>query len=356
VSTDVSAADVSSVDGPVDGAFFDAPRRDALGIDGPVCDGPTGHGTGVDGTTGDGAPTDGGPPADVVCTPPFNTPSQCGDCFTQCNPPNPVCAPVDGGFACAPMCPPPEIQCNDVCVDPTTDPFNCGGCGNFCPTFICQNSKCVGSTAGAFVLIGHDYFTNIPAATPQARVLTNAVFERAVATTRILSYERYADNKAVKNVDGILAAAGTVAITHTSVDGDIPAKLNTASFEVLLVFDQPQAGANTLGPLGTSWQSTLTTYLQGGGIVIVLDGANAPDMPLFVTDAQLLNLTAQTQLPTTTQVVNQAPGDIIGNGVASPYRVTARSSRFAADPPSASITYVIFDQADNQPVVVHRTY
>jgi hypothetical protein len=147
-----------------------------------------------------------------------------------------------------------------------------------------------------------------------------------------------------------------VNITHTTTDSDIPGKLTTTNFEVLLVFDQPKAGANTLGPLGTSWQSTLTSYLQAGGVVIVLDGATATDMPVFLTNAQLLNVTAQTQLSNTTQVVNAAPGDIVGNGVASPYRVTNRSSRFAADPASSTITYVIYDQTDMQPVVVHKVY
>ena len=34
---------------------------------------------------------------------------------------------ADGGF----------ILCNGACVDPTTDPANCNGCGNACPTGLC---------------------------------------------------------------------------------------------------------------------------------------------------------------------------------------------------------------------------
>jgi hypothetical protein len=356
VVADTSTSDTSTDTSPADGTTSDGTTGDGAPGDGSPTDGTTGDGPTGDGAATDGGPTDSGLPPDVVCMPPYNNNFYCGNCNTQCVAPNPDCAPVDGGYACVPVCPPPLIECNDTCVDPTSDPFNCNGCGNFCPTFICVNSKCVGSTAGSMVLIGHDYFTKIPANTPQAKVLENAVFERNVMQTRVLSYERYAANKAINDVNAIITAGGNAAITHTNTDGDIPSMLTTANFEVLLVHDQPNAPANTLGPLGTSWQATLTTYLQGGGVVIVLDSAGATDMPLFVTNAQLLNLTAQTRLPNTTQVVNTAPGDIVGNGVASPYRVTANSSRFACDAPSSSITYVIYDQTDMQPVVVHRTY
>jgi len=42
--------------------------------------------------------------------------------------------------ACA--CPAPKVDCNGVCVDPTTDAANCGSCGNVCG----QNEICAGSS------------------------------------------------------------------------------------------------------------------------------------------------------------------------------------------------------------------
>ena len=336
--------------------------------DGEAGDGGNGDGNNsTDGTFTDGNPneTSVSEAGDVVstdaCMPPYDTPQQCGDCFTQCAAPNNLCTLADGGFACAPQCTPPQISCGTICVDPTSDPFNCGGCGIFCPTFICTNSMCVGSTPGEVALIGHDYATSIPPTVPQAHVLTNAVFVHNLPRVRVLAYQHYANAQNVANVTAILKSYATsngrtLALTPTSTDGDIPSMLTITSFDVLLVYDEPSAGANTLGPLGTSWASTLATYTQEGGIVVVLDGATAPDMPLFITRAGLLNVTAQTVLPSTERVINIAPGDTLGSGVQSPYKVTNESARFAADPPSTKISYVIFDQAGNEPVVIHRLF
>ena len=41
------------------------------------------------------------------------------------------------------VCPAPTVDCNGVCVDPTTDAANCGGCGNRCgQNEVCASSSC----------------------------------------------------------------------------------------------------------------------------------------------------------------------------------------------------------------------
>ena len=47
-----------------------------------------------------------------------------------------------GGVACG--CAPPTVQCGGVCINPTNDPSNCGGCGKVCaaPNTACKNSQC----------------------------------------------------------------------------------------------------------------------------------------------------------------------------------------------------------------------
>jgi hypothetical protein len=42
-----------------------------------------------------------------------------------------------------PVCPPGSMMCNGVCANIMNDPFNCGGCGNFCPGGMCMNGACV---------------------------------------------------------------------------------------------------------------------------------------------------------------------------------------------------------------------
>src|SRR5262249_15303590 len=40
-------------------------------------------------------------------------------------------------------CNKPDMKCGNLCVDPTIDPNNCGGCANTCSAgFVCSESKC----------------------------------------------------------------------------------------------------------------------------------------------------------------------------------------------------------------------
>jgi hypothetical protein len=61
------------------------------------------------------------PGASAACTAAAGLPSTC----------------VDGGCACA-------LECNGTCVDPTSDPKNCGACGKTCGGLdVCKNSQCI---------------------------------------------------------------------------------------------------------------------------------------------------------------------------------------------------------------------
>lgn len=49
----------------------------------------------------------------------------------------------DSGIDAGTVCTTPEILCGGVCVDPRTDPANCGACGNVCGAgFVCSMSAC----------------------------------------------------------------------------------------------------------------------------------------------------------------------------------------------------------------------
>ncbi len=368
-------------DATIDGNGDARPNDGGDGGDGGDA-GDGGDGSPFDGANEEGGPKDGsggeagdgggggdGGDGGGVCTPPFNTPAHCGDCVTQCVAPNDICKPSDGGFACGPLCNPPLSNCSGVCLDLRTDPFNCGACGNVCPSFLCAASMCITGFNGEFVLIGHDYATNVPNPGSQVKVLTNAVFIRPSSPLRVLSYERYASAAATGRVRPILSnyaqsISRPLVITTTLLDADIPSRLKVADFDVLFVYDQANAPAGALGTLGTSWASTLATYLAAGGLVVVLDGGGsaaidgggASEMPQLITNAGLLNVTSQTALAQGTRVTNIAPGDSVGSNVSAQYGTTLDSVRFVADPPSVSVAYVIFDQPDNQPVVIHRTF
>jgi hypothetical protein len=266
----------------------------------------------------------------------------------------------EGGTTCTP----PLVDCDGVCVDLTSNPYDCGACNKFCPSLICVNSQCVGATSGAVVFIGHDYDTSISPQSAQARVLSNAVFMPQVNPVAVLSYERYADSRSINDVSAILTAAATqlgraVNITATNTDGDIPDGLTYASFQVLLVHDQPKAQSGALASLGANWASTLATFTQAGGVVIVLDGGKGVgEMPQFTTATGLLSVTAHQSLANSENIFDVAPGDAVGIGVVSPYGATQHSVSVTTEPNGGGVVYVVeeasTDAGPGAPVVVHK--
>jgi hypothetical protein len=328
-STDSSTDGMTLADGTTDASDTGLPDAVFLDRSGPERDGAA-DGALEDGESADGSGLDGS--ADVAET--------------------------------GPLCMPPLVDCGGVCVNTTNDPFDCGHCFNVCPSQICVNSVCQGSTAGGVVFIGHDYLTT-PAGTAQARVLSNAVFIPQSNPLNVMSYERYASAAAVARVKSILNGFATqegrgLSITSTSVDTDIPNKLVLSMFQVLIVQDQSTAPAGALATLGASWATTLTTFTQAGGIVVVLDGGTgAAQMPAFSTATTLLRVTAQSTLATGTPVDDTAPGDAVGVGVVSPYGAGKNSVSITTEPSGASVIYVIdlpSDAASPLPVVVHKVF
>src|SRR5262249_15140409 len=73
------------------------------------------------------------------CVDPSSDPANCGACGVHCGM-NTTC--VKGACVCAPG----FMSCKDSCVDVTLDPANCGDCGQPCPgapsTAICNRGVC----------------------------------------------------------------------------------------------------------------------------------------------------------------------------------------------------------------------
>ena len=234
-----------------------------------------------------------------------------------------------------PLCMLPLVDCGGVCVDTTSDPDNCGHCGVVCPSQICVNSVCQGSTAGGIVYIGHDYLTSVPG-TAQARVLSNAAFIPQTNPLQVMSYEHYAVANAVAQREGHPQRrrdAGGARPDHHQHFGrrrhsEQAGARRATRCSSCRTSRRPPRGA--LAALGTSWATTLATFTKAGGIVVVLDGGTgvgldggtgvgAGQMPAFSTATLLLKVTAQAPIATGTPLDDVAPGDVVGVGVVSPY-------------------------------------
>ena len=369
-SLDASVDAISSDDGGVtvdgtrddgaDGTTNDGGRDDATTNDGSNGDATASDGASDDGPAFDGPAFDGAAHDDGgACVPPYDTVTQCGACGVACVAPDDACLPVDGGYACGQLCTAPASNCGGSCVDESNDPANCGACGKFCPSHLCANGVCQGSTPGDVVVIGHDYATT-PPGTSQGRVLANAAFIPSTNPLRVFSYERYVAPGALVNVKAILGQRATqlsrtVAYTVSIADGDVPAQLAPTAYDVMVVYDQSSAPAGALATLGASWAATLTTFTKGGGVVVVLDGAaGTGEMPQLITSAGLLAIASHASVAAGSAVTVTAQSDVVAIGVLNPYGVWDHSASFVPSSP-AGVTFVVRNgDGSGDPLVAHR--
>jgi len=84
---------------------------------------------------------------DSVCADLLTDLNNCGNCGIVCPTPaneSPTCT----GGICGSTCAPGYSDCNGECVDLATDPGNCGNCGNACPIPENGSATCSGGTCG----------------------------------------------------------------------------------------------------------------------------------------------------------------------------------------------------------------
>jgi hypothetical protein len=303
--------------------------------------------------------------APLECLPPHDSPSHCGDCDTQCVDPTPLCAPDgNGSFECVPLCEPPLVECQGQCVDPASfesDPDNCGRCGNECPSDICQAGECVGARYGNIALICSD-LNSANASSSLTTLLGNSVFLPATNPVRVLAYTRGASAAAVNRVNQVIGWAGSARgrnaeITEARTVSAVTGSLNVEDYDVLLIHDLDQPGSAP-GAAATTWESgnVLTSFARAGGTIIVLDGADGTaEMHELMTNGNLLAATGQTEI-TGDQVWNQAPFDVLGANVLSPFLGSSHTCTFDTNVTSDNETIFVLtdDEAGGAPIAVHR--
>ena len=336
-----AAAAAQAGDGELpDGGFFDSP---------------------VDGESDAMAP--------LECLPPHDAPSHCGDCDTRCAPPTPFCAPDgNGSFECVPLCELPLVECQGQCVDPesfNSDPDNCGKCGNACPSDICQAGKCVGARYGNVALLCMD-FNSATAASSPTTLLGNAVFTPTTNPVKVMAYTRGASAAAVGRVNQVIGWAGmprnrSAQFTEAKTVDFVTANLSITDYQVLLIHDLDQAKAGDAAAAATTWESgsVLSSFAKAGGVIIVLDGGDGTgEMNELINAGALLGpgtITGQTDV-TSEQAWNNAPFDIVGSNVLSPFLATSHTCTFdtAAQASADTIFVLTNDEAGGDPIAIHR--
>lgn len=299
-----------------------------------------------------------------ICTPPYDTAQNCGECHHVCTYPNRVCAPVEGAYSCVPLCELPLVECNSTCVDLNSDSDNCGQCGRACPSAICQGGQCIGARAGHIVIIGMNFRETTPDAQP-TYLLGNAVLLPRFEPVKILAYTEFADPNVATAVDTTIGWAATsiigrdVAITHVSQAQAVNDRLKKPDFDTFLVYEQAKAPSGTLADYGTQWAKTLESFSYVGGVIVILSGSTGVrEMPQFLTNSRLLEVSAETSV-SRSHIFNREQGDSIGTGVLDEFLAPWDTCTFDTPTPTDSSTvFVVTDgaptPAERRPVVVHR--
>jgi len=195
------------------------------------------------------------------------------------------------------------------------------------------------------MMIGHDFQKTLPT-DEQAILLTNSVFYNPGAVS-LLSFEHYADAATVTNGLSILtkyAAAQhiTLNVQSSSTDAILTNDTLLASESAVLIWDQPNAPAGTLGSLGTPWAPHLSKFEQGGGVVIALDAdQGVGEMPALVTNAALLSVTGHGALTPGSPASVPLAGLAIGRGMTSVYAVEQNTAWFTTSEPSGATTLYV---------------
>jgi hypothetical protein len=255
-------------------------------------------------------------------------------------------------------CTSPYLRCNDGCIDPMTDPNDCGACGKVCPSNACVAGKCTGSAPGHVVVIGHDYATAPSTFSSQARVLANATLMPASNPLRVMSYEEYADATAVKNAESLVSAEAkqlgrSVTFVPVGSAQTVSSTLDETTYDVLLVHDQSGAPSGELASIGSSWKTDghVAAFLSAGGVVVVLTGgAGTAEMPDLATNAGLLDISSETSVKGSLTVL--APADAVGSGVVSPYVPKPSTVSFDTEANGGDVVWVV--ARNGVPVVVHK--
>jgi hypothetical protein len=257
-------------------------------------------------------------------------------------------------------CGPGLTRCEQLCVDLMTDPLHCGTCETACNSGVCTAGACA-ILAGHAVAIGASY-QGVAPASPAAVVLGNAVFLSKHEPLRLLDYRAHAAMPSVQTVEAVLksetsARGRKLKRTVLADEGKLSATLSSGLIDVFFVHDESQAPPGALASLGSAWSAPLKTYLDSGGIVVVLaTHAGTGEMSDFLSESGLFETTSVDDI-TGEMVTNRAWLDAVGQNVPSPFAAPYLSASFqTSDQEGPSLSFVLATASTSAPFAMHKVW
>ncbi|MFH0900761.1 MAG: hypothetical protein V2A73_09055 [Pseudomonadota bacterium] len=210
-------------------------------------------------------------------------------------------------------------------------------------------------TPGHVVLVGHDFYQHNAS---EDKIIGNAIL--LAATTgdiKVAAYTQYAH--LVEEVANTNAAIGSrlTALGRTWTPSAFSDYTTLASNlqgkHVLLVYEQENTTATTLGNIGTAWATDLRRFVDRGGVVVVCDfQAGTGGTYKILANSGLMAVTAAAQaLPPGSLVVNTA-SDPVASGLTGTFTSLYNHLSFT----TSDGVNVIATPTNLYPVVVHKAF
>ncbi|MFX1563490.1 MAG: hypothetical protein ACFFDP_09300 [Promethearchaeota archaeon] len=179
----------------------------------------------------------------------------------------------------------------------------------------------------------------------------------SILPVSILVYNQYADTNPGGEYEHTMAAINNTYGTdyyytdltdYTNLASELP------NHDILLIVEQEQATVAQMKTVGTAWATTLTNFVQDGGIVILLDYAIYPWAGYVGITFHIYNSSGLMQINgvsdewlNTIYLANTS--DALARNVASSW--TAPDGSISFNTPE---TTIVVDNSTNDPVVVHK--
>ncbi len=157
-------------------------------------------------------------------------------------------------------------------ADTSTDPLNCGVCGNVCASGLCYAGVCPDDRAGHIFAIGNSYRLSNPALD---RVLGNALFLKEGKKLNAVIFRGTAPSDIVAGTSKAIVRTSLVMkrqVKMIVVANSAALQIALPTADVLVIEAQPQLADETLGSLANEWNLPIDDFTRRGGVVIVLDG------------------------------------------------------------------------------------
>lgn len=316
------------------------------------------------GETTDG--TSGEPDAGFIepCFPPYNSAEHCGACDAACPVSMPFCAPTGDTFHCVSGCREPLLLCADRCTDVTSDPRNCGECGNSCPTGICRDSECIGGQAGGHLVAMCMSFEQLYGDSPQGVLLANAVFLATGENTNVVLFDAFAPTVVRNRMRTLIRDAGAARGRRVTVNvaasiDEARSALQSNFYDVLVIADTSLGNPGIVRDMGRVLAPAMDTFTRDGGVVVVTSGSGATQMPDFWNSrgAGLFDVQGVPDV-TFQELHNRAPADALAANVLTPFLALTSTCVFELADPGPDTQVIITGPNPNGvgelPVVLHR--